>query len=723
MLASLFAVAGGEALAQENGFNLSGSVASGGIGTSEESKDSAKLMEFRDLSGGAFGSFDLRSRSKRFYFDGYGENLGREDMYFNLAGEMYNQFKYRVYGDWLTHNFAFGPYGAQTPYINPGSTNLTLFSNSPTTLRNTTEWTSFDFSNDRRNIGATFEFNLKSAWYFLIDANQVRQEGINKVDAAALGTSPGNGFIDLPYPVDFTTRNVSGELGYQKSRGHFSIHWTQSNFNNDNLFLNFQNPFFGFGSDTATFAPGNHYMRISANGMLQQLPLHSTLSGRVTYDRATDNQAMIPAVLNASGSSALFPTNPSEPLYHGEVENTTAHVSFASSPARHWETRAYYNFYRRTNQSTDVVFQVLTSGLVCFAQSTTSATALNAPCEGERYQYTKHNPGIEAEYRITSGDRISAGFDYLDTDRNRFDANATREKKLFVQWSNSSLASLEARLKYQYLQRRSDFQTDNAGFNANDQFYLERFNRSFDVSNLNQHLIKANFDWTPVALLDFGFEAYYKKNNYKNLTLGRLNDRRKEFYAGVSYGDPSKFQATLFGDVEYINYDSFHRTVNASSPCAPSAPNCFDPGTAPTPTAFNWGSQLRDRNWTIELGVEWPLTSRLLFKGSALVQETKGGVDFQSETLESGVPAALLFPINAYDNTRRRSINPYVTYLIWQIELSAGYAFDKYSYTDDQFSGYQYTIGSGATTSYLTGIYAFPAYRAHIAYGSMRYRF
>jgi hypothetical protein len=724
LIASMFAVSGTPAPAQGSGFKLSGSVGAGGIGMSEDSKDAAKLQEFRDLYDGPFGTFDLRGRSKRFYLDWYGENLGRDDMYFDLKGGMYDQFKYRLYGDWLTHNFGFGLNGARTPYTNPGSTNLTLFSTSPAVLSNTNvpPWNSFNFTNDRRNLGATLEFSFKSHWYFLTDANQVSQEGINKVDAAALGTSPGNGFMDLPYPVDFTTRNISGEVGYQEQRGHFSVNWLQSNFNNNNVYLKFQNPFFGFGNDIAPFAPGNHYMRLSANGMLRKLPWNSTLSARITYDRGTDTQDMITSVLNTSGSNALFPTNPSELTFDGKVENTTAHFSWASSPIRHFDVRTYYNFYKRSNKSTDISFNVATSGLVCIAQSTTSATNLNVPCEGDRYQYTKHNPGIEAGYRITSDNRLSSGFDYLDTKRNRFDTDATREKKLFVQWSNSSLASLTARIKYQHIQRRSDFITNNAGFNANDQFYLERFSHSFDVSNLNQHLVKADLDWAPLQFLDFGFEAYYKRNNYKDLTLGRLNDRRKEYYGSISYGNPEKFRVTLFGDVEFINYDSYHRTVNAA-PCPVAAPNCFDPTTAPTATGFNWAAQLRDKNWTVELGFDWPLTQKLSLKGSAIVQETKGGVDFQSQTLSTGSPAALLFPINAYDNTRRQSVNPHAVYLIRQVEFSAGYAYDKYNYRDDQFAGYQYAIGSGTSTSYLSGIYAFPDYHAHIAYGAMRYLF
>jgi hypothetical protein len=330
---------------------------------------------------------------------------------------------------------------------------------------------------------------------------------------------------------------------------------------------------------------------------------------------------------------------------------------------------------------------------------------------------------LEAGYRLTPGNRLSAGYDYLDINRDRFDSEKTRENRVFVQWSNTSFASLTARLKYQFLHRRSDFLTDNAGFDANSPFYLERFNRSFDVANLNQHIVKAYFDWTPVKLLDFGFELYYKKNEYQDLTLGRLNDRRKEFYGSISYGDPEKFRVTLFGDVEFINFDSYHRTINGGT-CPSNSPNCFDPNTPPTPAAFNWGGKLKDKNWTVEFGADWPVMEQLVLKGSAIVQQTRGRVDFEAQTLEDGTPATLLFPINSYDNIDRVSINPRAVYLIARkVELTLGYSYERYDYTDAQYEGFQYTIGSGTTTSYLSGVYVFPDYKAHIAYGTLRYRF
>jgi hypothetical protein len=170
--------------AQKDDFKISGSIGVGGLGMDEDTRDAAKLNEYRDLSDGPFGVFDMRGRSDRFYLDAFGENLDRDDMYINMQGGIYGQLKFRAYGDWLAHNFGFGPDGARTPYENPGSTDLGLFSSDPAELSNANvpPWASFHYSTHRRNVGGSFEYSRRSPWYILIDANQVQQDGINKVD-------------------------------------------------------------------------------------------------------------------------------------------------------------------------------------------------------------------------------------------------------------------------------------------------------------------------------------------------------------------------------------------------------------------------------------------------------------------------------------------------------------------------------------------------------------
>lgn len=728
LIATLF---GGSttALAQADGFKVTGSVGVSGIATNEDAKDASKLNEYSDLSDGLGGVFDLRGRGSRYFLDAFGENIGRDDMYMYVQGGMYGQFKYRLYGDWLTHNYGFGPWGGRTPYVNPGSTNLRLFSTSTAALANSNvpPWTSFDFSTERKDYGGNFEFSGGSPWYVRFDANEVRQTGINKADSAALGTSPGNGFIDLPYPVDWVTRNFSAEAGYQSPRGHLSVSYLYSKFKNDNEFLNFQNPFFGFGTDTATFAPDNDYMRIGLSGVLRQLPMSSSLSGRFTYSKVTNSANILGAVLNTAGSAALIGTNPTTSKFDGEAENTTLQLGLSSLPTRGLDTRLYYNYYKRDNSSTEVTFQTLTGGLACFTAGTTSAANVPVFCASERESYKKHNPGFEAGYRINPANRVSGGYDYLSTDRDgRPDVDETRDNKFWVQWANSTFETVTARLKYQYLQRRSDFLTDNAGFDANSPFYLERFNRAFDVSNVNQNLVKAFIDWTPMRFLDLGLEIYYKKNDYQDNTLGRTKDERQEYYGSISYGDPSVFRVTLFGDIEFIKYDSYHRTINAGTCTAATGPNCFDPRQPPNLNAYNWGAALEDTNWMIGAGADWPLMPKLVLKASVIFAKTDGSVDFSPQIVNATAspPLPYIFPVRAYDDTRRTSFS---VRAVWEPhknwELSGGYAYERYRYDDDQLNGYQYTIGTGTSTSYLSGMYGFQDYNANIVFGTVRYKF
>jgi hypothetical protein len=101
----------GAALAQDGGFQLFGSIGAGGLGMHEETKDAAKLYEYRDLSDGPFGVFTLRGRGSRFHFDAYGENLGRDDMYLNLQGGNLRPAQVSGICDWLAD--------AQTPVSVP----------------------------------------------------------------------------------------------------------------------------------------------------------------------------------------------------------------------------------------------------------------------------------------------------------------------------------------------------------------------------------------------------------------------------------------------------------------------------------------------------------------------------------------------------------------------------------------------------------------------------
>ena len=82
-------------------------------------------------------------------------------------------------------------------------------------------------------------------------------------------------------------------------------------------------------------------------------------------------------------------------------------------------------------------------------------------------------------------------------------------------------------------------------------------------------------------------------------------------------------------------------------------------------------------------------------------------------------------PITYFDDTKRTSITIKGVYdFSKSLALTAGYAYEKYEFSDEQYNGYRYTIPAATNqNSYLSGLYAAPQYKANIFYALVSYRF
>ena len=674
------------------GLDFSGSsVSVGGLYVRDNARDPSKLNEYRDLDSGGLLGFEVRGRGDQYYLNAYGENIGRDDMYLDLNGGQYGVFKYRLYDSEMRHNLGSGP-GAISPFTGIGGANL----GGPLPNTNPATWNTFDHSYKRRDLGGMIEYQTQSPWYFRTDAKEVTRKGIN-VFAGAAGTNPGQGAVDLPSPIDYTTRDAWLEAGYSTKRGHFAINVMNSKFSNGNQQLNWFNANAGVGpgTDTTNLPPDNDMWRLSANGNLRQLPGHSTLAGRLTYSKL-ESDASIPA-------ANLWGNTGAAGVFNGKMEKMTASVSLNSNPMDKVDTKLYVNWVDDKNKSTQVTFVPTGSLSGCILSGTT--------CAPELFAYKKNNLGIEAGYRLNRENRLRGGYDYVDIERERIDFIANKDNTLFVEWKNSSFENVTGRLKYQHLSRRSDYQQPSAAAIAGNP--LEPFIRRYDLANREQNLIKLVLDVTPVPMVDLGFEAIYKKNDYKDTLIGRTDDDRQEYYASISFGDPNKVRVLLFGDVEFMEYNSFHRVGTG-----PTAGNPFAPATAST---YNWGMKNKDKAWQLGVGADFVPMNRLKVNTSLIYAETNGTADFTVQ--QGGIPAVRV-PIGNFDNTRRTSFNVKGIYNVdkhW--ELTGGYSYEKYTYNDIGYNDTQYVIGAGGTATYFTGQNSFQPYTANIFYLIGKYTF
>lgn len=669
------------------GLQLTGSASLGLRHVNVTAADPSKFREYRDLDSSALTAVDVQHEGDNYYFRGFGENLGRDDTYVDLRGGQYGRFKWQLYGNTVRHSFGSG-LGARTPYAGVGTSRLTATFPS----LNANAWNGFDNSYKREDIGGFVEWQTNSPWYFRTEANQVKRQGI-KVIAAAQGTSPGNGFVDLPVPVDFKTTNFSLEGGYATKTRTYALSIMKSTFSNDNEIIRWTNGFFGNGLDTAVREPGNDFWKIGGNAVFKALPMRSTLGGRVTYSRLTSDTSMLTSILNTGGAFAA--TNPSAGVFNGKIVNTTASLSLTSHPLDKLDTRLYWNWARKDNKSTQLTFSTAAvAGLAC--------GGLN--CTAELFNYRKNNLGLEAGYRVNPANRLMFGYEYYDTLRERFDSRNTKDNKYYVELKNSTLDTVSARVRYQYLTRRSS----NDGFDPANP--IDQYVRRFDIADVDQNAIKLVLDIAPpVRFLDIGLEAIYKSNDYKNTLLGRTSDHRQEYFGTISYGDPKAFRVMLFGDVEWSEYGSYHRVGTGAA----------DPATPPTATTYNWSSSVKDKSWQVGVGADWLPWERLKLHASLSQLQTAGSADFSRQI------ATPVVPIKNYDNTRRTALNLKGTYRVdKQWSMTAGYAWEKYRFNDIGYQGFQYVVPPLTTSaSYLSGQSAFQDYTANILYLLATYQF
>ena len=466
LIAGLFAAA--PTMAQDLGSQWvhQGSVTLGGIWSDLDGRDDSRAEKYRDLGDGVLSGIELRSRGPGgMWLDLYGENFGRDDMYFGVRGGQWDAWKYRLYYDWVPQNRLFN---GRTPYSGSGGNELRATFPRP----NPDVWESVDIGYKRKDLGGFFEWQRNSPWYFRVDANQVVTEG-TKIGAASNGTSPGNGFVDLAIPVDYTTTNASFEAGYSTTKYQFAISYSLSEFENSNKTVTWSNPFWANGIDTTHLAPDNDYQRLAISGAVRQLPWNSTLSARATWDRLESSTNLATSALNGTGASAFGATNPTPGTFDGDVENTTFTLAWAGSPMKGVDTRAWYNYVDRDDQSTLVTYRPV-SGLAC-GTVVVGGVSVPGPCSNEHEGFTRWDAGGDVYWRVAPGHRVGGGISYENLEVERPDYDEAETTKIWAEYRNTMLPGLTGRLKYTYTDRDSNFLLSDAGANANDVLYMERY--------------------------------------------------------------------------------------------------------------------------------------------------------------------------------------------------------------------------------------------------------
>lgn len=717
-------IGGGSAvLADEAGeFVFTGSVDLGVRSVSDGDK-SAKFQEYRDLKPGVFSDLTFGGDNGAYFMDFTGENIGRNDQKFEMEGGKFGTFKYSLHYDEIVHNYSFGAKtfysGVGTASLDYSATNRAKNTDAAYTPAISTDaglWAStFDYSIKRKDTGAMLDFTFGTPFYVTLDANQVETKGVRPlgtpggvyVDRKGVQTSSFGNVVELPAPVDYRTQNLNLKAGYNTKTVSFGFSGLLSRFENANDLLTWRNPFVSTQSfsETSSMPSDNNYYKFNAHGALKQLPLNSSLAMQVGYSKLMNEIPLLSTIAYAtSGTATTSPTYKSQSLilnnqtFKGDIEYNTASVALTSEPVKSLTTKVYYNYLKKRNTSTEITYTNVTS------------------VSNELLGYEKNNAGVDLGFKVTPKTKLGVGYEYLMMKRSpRPDAENNQDNSVYGEVKNSSLDWLTAKVKYQRLWRKSKFENGSAGAGPADQLYIERFVRRFDATDKVQDSLKFGVDIAPLEHLDIGLEYIYKKNDYKDTILGRLSDERNEYYADVAYTMPERFKLTAFVNYEEVKAKSYHRYIS------PSGTFSFDPGAAPVANSYNWSENLTDKNWMYGLGLEVPaIKDRLTFVASWIYEKTDGQADFSSQN-NFGAP----LNIASYDDYTKQGLDLKAIYKATRsLDLTLGFAYERFTISDAQWDGYQYVVSSaGVPVTYLSGAYSDQNYNVSMVYFMASYKF
>jgi MtrB/PioB family decaheme-associated outer membrane protein len=619
---------------------------------------SAKFDEYRDMSNGLFGDVNLLFDNQDNFLGLTVENPSLDDQFYELRGGQYGLGKARLYFDELTHQLSRN---ALTPTSGIGSNILTL----PATVPPVSQWTPIDYQIDKEIYGAEFTVDPQQIpFYFKVSVEQQKSDGI-----MPWGTTFFSLF-ESAMPVDYTTDNLMLEGGYRDKQTTAVLTGGYSVFKNDNDLLITVND-----TDFEEYStPADNYSYNFGGRLTQRLPMESVLALKASYIRNKSEADW------SDYTQLALPSADND--FDGDVEYIRGSAALTSQWTAMLDTRLFYNYVDRNNNSEDI-------------------TALDDGATNLKFEYDKHDAGLDVGYRPTRDNKLTGGYEFSYTDRNREDADTTTDNLVFAQLKNSSLDWMSTKLRLEYLNRSSD--TDFSPETLTGDGLINQFFTPFDYADKDRYKAKVAFEFYPTESLNLGLSYALAYDDYDASLFGVQNGQHQEFYVNLEASLPAKIRLSTYAGYEYTKTSFDSRRFN---------PGGADPTTAPTTLNYNWNQDATYDFFVIGGSLTIPVIQQLDLVFSADHQLVDGNIDF-ARPAAAGVPLGTINNADDYYKTQLGAKSIYRVTDAWSVTL--GYLFEKSNLDEWKYDNFSYTPGT-PTAFYLSGAGLDNEYEAHQVY-------
>jgi|GEM_PF-1159351 len=644
----------------------------------------ANFQEFRDLDDSLLAGTQLDLWREGYHFQLDAKNPGAEDQAFAMKGGKQGVFSYHLAYDELPHNYLFD---AISPATGIGGTHISF----PAIPPPVSAWHTFDYTVEHTRYGGEVEVSLGSPFYVRVGADKQEASGLRPYSVSLPA--------EVPEPLENSTDTLHLKGGYLGEALTAALTGELSSFNNDHRSMSWDYP--DGSTDLAVFSPDNDYGKLGGELRWRGLPLGSVVALGGSLAHLSNSYSASDINFDTTNPIIIPPAyQPFNRLtFEGDVDTTTASLALNSHPLDRLDSKLYYRYLDRDDQSS-----VLSYTAIPLAYGTNARGLLS---------YQKDEAGLDLGYRLPAQTKLDLGYGYMDMDRSVPQGevqptDATRDDTVYVKLKNSSLDWLVGKVGYKHIERDSGSLhrlLDANGMPASTPFYY--MDQSRDEWQLG-------VDLSPLENLDLGLDFTHTDIDYAAAVDTLQGDRRHNLYLDATWRTCKALTLSGFIGVEQVDTEAnrVSTTVNATSP--------------------DYTTKGEEDYWSYGLSGALVASEKLSFNLSWLYQDSDGALSFNnllSPSLPPPAPGLVdnnavppSASTNQWDDYTKQQLEAKAIYLVQpKLTMTLGYLYERFDFADAGTANYNPTLPG--ITAYYSGLGANQNYDANVGYLMATYGF
>ncbi len=369
---------------------------------------------------------------------------------------------------------------------------------------------------DRQVIDVGGYWDPRNAFRVFADFRRQNRDGI---DISSAGSYQQAAY--LPRFIDFETDTVDAGVQYIADDVSITLAWYGSFFTNKNPSLTWETPFLA-SPDTSVLRaarePDNEYQQLSVSAKYRVATWDTVIAFLAATGKGKQSEALLPYTINPAIVTSALPVASLD----GQVDTINYALTVTARPLDKLRVKFGYRFDERDNQTpvsdwSRVIVDLLDSGQV----------EQNSP-----YSYDRAHTTTSVEYMVLDNLRLSAGYEYKETNR---DLQEVAEQRTHVGWGQvrwRPAAWLDIRAKGGASERSNERYDTTVAVSLGQNPLMRKYYLAYRYREFGEVVASITPLESPVS---FGASLLFADDAYKESLLGLNGSEEFRATADVSW--------------------------------------------------------------------------------------------------------------------------------------------------------------------------------------------